>query len=131
MPGIPTWLWGKPSTCQCRRPRFDPWVGKIPWRRKRQPTPVFLPGKSHGHRSLAGYSPLGHKVSDTTELLRTLTLTHTHTHTHTLSHTLTHTLSLTHMHTHTHTHTCTHTHTHTLSLTHTLTHTHTHTLTQI
>ena len=36
---------------------FDPWVGKIPWRRKWQPTPVFLPGKSHGQRSLAGYSP--------------------------------------------------------------------------
>ena len=36
---------------------FDPWVGKIPWRRKWQPTPVFLPGKSHGERSLAGYSP--------------------------------------------------------------------------
>ena len=39
---------------QCRRPRLDPWVGKIPWRRERQPTPVFLPGKSHGQRSLAG-----------------------------------------------------------------------------
>ena len=46
---------------QCGRPGFDPWVGKIPWRWKRQPTPVFLPGKSHGHRSLAGYSPWGHK----------------------------------------------------------------------
>ena len=39
----------------------DPWVGKIPWRRKWQPTPVILPGKSHGQRSLAGYSPRGHK----------------------------------------------------------------------
>ena len=38
-----------------RRPRFDPWVRKIPWRRKWQPTPVFLPGKSHGWRSLVGY----------------------------------------------------------------------------
>ena len=76
-----------------QRWRFDPWAGKIPCRRKWQPTPVFLPGKSHGHRSLAGYSPWGHKVSDTTELLRTLTLTHTHTHTH----------SHTHSHTHTHT----------------------------
>ena len=37
--------------------RFDPWVGKIPWRRAGQPTPVFLPGESHGQRSLAGYSP--------------------------------------------------------------------------
>ena len=41
---------------QCRRCRFDSWVGKIPWRRKWQPTPVFLPGDSHGQRSLAGYS---------------------------------------------------------------------------
>ena len=36
---------------------LDPWVGKIPWRRAQQPTPVFLPGESHGHRSLVGYSP--------------------------------------------------------------------------
>ena len=40
---------------------FDPWVRKIPWRRKWQPTPVFLPGKSHGQRNLVGYSPWGHK----------------------------------------------------------------------
>jgi len=39
-----------------------PWVRKIPWRRKWQPTPVFLPAKSHGERSLAGYSPWGHKI---------------------------------------------------------------------
>ena len=52
---------------QCRRPGFDPWVGKIPWRRKWQPTPVFLPGKSHGWRSLVGYCPWGHKESDMTE----------------------------------------------------------------
>ena len=45
---------GKESAYQCRRPRFNPWVGKIPWRRKWQPTPVFLPRKSHGHRSLVG-----------------------------------------------------------------------------
>ena len=48
-------------THQCERLRFDPWVGKIPWRRKWQPTPVFLPGKSHGQRSLEGYSPGGCK----------------------------------------------------------------------
>ena len=48
------------------RATFSPWVGKIPWRRKWQPTPVFLPGKFHGQRSLAGYSPWGHKESDTT-----------------------------------------------------------------
>ena len=46
-------------------PGFDPWVGKIPWRRKWQPSPVFLPGKSHRQRSLAGYSSWGHKESDT------------------------------------------------------------------
>ena len=49
------------------RPGFDPWVGKIPWRRKWQPTPVFLPGKSQGWRSLAGYSPWGLKELDSTE----------------------------------------------------------------
>ena len=43
------------------RPRFDPWVGKIPWRRKWQPTPVFLPGELHGQRRMAGYGPWGHK----------------------------------------------------------------------
>ena len=48
---------------------FDPWVGKIPWRRKRRPTPVFLPGEFHGQRSLAGYSPWGCKELDTTEWL--------------------------------------------------------------
>ena len=49
------------------RLRFNPWVGKIPWRRAWQPTPVFLPGESHGQRSLVGYSPWGCKESDTTE----------------------------------------------------------------
>ena len=47
--------------------QVDPWVGKIPWRRKWQPTPVFLPEKSHGQRSLVGYSPWGRKESDATE----------------------------------------------------------------
>ena len=51
--GLPWWLSGKESTYQCRRPGFDPWVGKIPWRRKWQLTPVFLPGKSHEQRSLS------------------------------------------------------------------------------
>ena len=54
---------------QCRRPGFDPWVGKIPWRRAWQPTPRFLPGESHGQRSLAGYGSWGRKESDTTERL--------------------------------------------------------------
>ena len=57
--GLPWWLSGKDSACQCRRCQFPPWVGKIPWRRKWQPTPVFLPGKSNRQRSLAGYSPWG------------------------------------------------------------------------
>ena len=52
---------------QCRRPRFHPWVRKIPWRRKWQPTPVFLPGECYGQRSLAGYSSWGRKELDTTE----------------------------------------------------------------
>ena len=53
--GLPRWLRGKELACQCRRREFDPWVGKIRWRRKWQPTPVFLPGKSHGQRHLAGH----------------------------------------------------------------------------
>ena len=60
---------GKSVCLQCGRPGFNPWVGKIPWRRKWQPIPVFLPGKFHGQRSLAGYSPWGRKESDTTERL--------------------------------------------------------------
>ena len=50
---VPWWLSGK-EFCQCRRRGFDPWVGKIPWRKKWQPMPVLLPGKSHGQRSLVG-----------------------------------------------------------------------------
>ena len=60
---------GKQSICQCRRPGFPLWVSKIPWRRGWQPTPVFLPGESHGYRSLVGYSPWGYTESDTTERL--------------------------------------------------------------
>ena len=55
--GFPGSSDGKKSACWCRRPGFYPWVGKIPWRRKRQPTLVFLAGKSHGQRDLEGYSP--------------------------------------------------------------------------
>ena len=68
--GFPGGASGKEPACQCRRYkrcRFDPWVGKIPWKRKWQPTLVFLPGESHGLRSLAGYSPQGRKESDTTK----------------------------------------------------------------
>ena len=77
--GLPCWLIGKESTCQCRRCEFDLWVGrrcefdlwvrKISWRRKWQPTPVFLFGKSHGRRSLVGYSTWGHQELDTAEWL--------------------------------------------------------------
>ena len=66
------WCSGKDSVCQCRRHKrlgFHPWVGKIPWRRAWQPIPGFLPGESHGQKSLRGYSPWDHKESDTTEWL--------------------------------------------------------------
>ena len=53
--GLPSWLSVvKKSACQCRRHGFDPCIGKSPWRRKVQPTLIFLPGKSHGQRSLVG-----------------------------------------------------------------------------
>ena len=70
---------GKEATCQRRRHKrhqFDLWVRKLPWRRKWQPTPVFLPRNFHGQESLAGYGPQGHKESDMTE--------RTHAHTHSL-----------------------------------------------
>jgi len=61
---------GKEPACKSKRHKrhgFDPWVGKIPWKRAWQPIPEFLPGESHGQRRLAGYSPWGHKELDTTE----------------------------------------------------------------
>ena len=64
---FPRWLSGKESICQCRRHKLNPWIGKIPWRRKWQTTPVFLPGESHRQRSLVGYSPWGCNHSDMTE----------------------------------------------------------------
>ena len=76
--GLPQWLSGKPCEAylgirqqlrrQCKRQRFSPWNRKIPWRRARQPTPVFVPRESHGQRSLAGYSLYGHKESETTQV---------------------------------------------------------------
>ena len=75
--GFPGGAVGKESVCQYRRDKrhgFDPWVRKIPWRRKWQPIPVFLPVKSHGQRNLAAYSPQGCKELDTTEQLRTHTV---------------------------------------------------------
>ena len=68
--GLPRRLSGKESTYHCRRHRrceFYPWVRKIPWKRKWQPSPVFLPGESHGQRSLVGCNPWGPKELDTTE----------------------------------------------------------------
>ena len=55
------------ANSRCKRSGFDPWVGKIPWRRRWQPTPGFLPGESQGQRSLAGYSPRGRNDSDMAE----------------------------------------------------------------
>ena len=89
---------GKGSTCQCRRCKrcgFNPWVRKIPWRRKWYPTPVFLPEKFHGQRTLGGYSTWVAKSQTQ--------LSGQHIHTHTLIHSHTH--SQTNSHTHTHSHT--------------------------
>ena len=64
------WHSGKEYACHCRRCKrcgFNPWVRKTPWRRKWQPTPVFLPEKPHGQRSLVGYTPRDHKESDMIE----------------------------------------------------------------
>ena len=69
--GFPGGAGDRELTCQCKRhmrSRFNPWVGKILWRRAWQPTLVFLPGESHGQRSLSGYSPWDHKALDTTEV---------------------------------------------------------------
>ena len=62
MLGFPGGVSGKEPTCHCRRHkqcRCSPWVGKVPWRRAQQPTPVFLPGESLGQRNLAGYTSIG------------------------------------------------------------------------
>ena len=60
--GFSWWQSGKEHTCQCRRCGFNPWVREIPWRRKWQPTPVILPGRSHAQRILVGYSLWGRKI---------------------------------------------------------------------
>ena len=57
--GVPGGASDKESACQCRRRGFDPWVEEIPWRRKWQPTPIFLPGKSHGQREPGGLWSIG------------------------------------------------------------------------
>ena len=71
--GLPCGLRWERVHLPCRRPRFSPWIRKIPWRRKWQPTPVLFPGESHGHRGPAGCTPWGRKKADTTEWL---TLSH-------------------------------------------------------
>ena len=68
--GFPWWLRQYRIRLQCGRPGFNPWFGKIPWRREWQAIPVSLPGEFHGQRSLAGYSPWGCKESDMTEWLQ-------------------------------------------------------------
>ena len=68
MGGLPGGASGKEPNCQRRRHGFRPWVGKIPWRRKWQPTPEFLPGEFHGQRSLVGYGPQDRKELDMTEV---------------------------------------------------------------
>ena len=72
--GFPGGTDDKEPACQgrrCKRRGFDPWVRKIPWRRVRQPTPVFLPQEFYGQRNLAGCSPWGLKELNTTEQLST------------------------------------------------------------
>ena len=61
------WLRRSRISLQCRRPGFDPWIRKVPWKREWLPTPIFLPGEFYGQKSLAGYSPWGHKELDITE----------------------------------------------------------------
>ena len=81
--GLPRWHSAEEPTGQCRRHRrgrFDPWVMMIPWRRKWQPTSVFLPGKFQGQTSLEDYS--GATKSQTQLSTRVRACTHTHTHTH-------------------------------------------------
>ena len=75
--GLPRWFSGKESACQYRRHGLNPWMRKIPWRRKWQYIPVFLAGKSHGQRSLACYSPWHHK-----RVGHDLAIKQQHTHTH-------------------------------------------------
>ena len=68
--GLPRWYSGKEFACHCRsckRCMFNPWIRKIPWRKKWKPTPVFLPRKFQGQRNLADYSPWGCKELDMTE----------------------------------------------------------------
>ena len=74
--GLSRWHSGNKSACQHRSLEghgFNPWVGKIPWKRKGQPNPVFCTGESHGQRSLVGYCPWDHKESDRTKATQYIT----------------------------------------------------------
>ena len=80
--GFPGGISGKELVCQCKRHTrrgFDPWARKISWRRTWQPTPIFVPGESHGQRILVGYSPWGLKELDMTEAMLRCVRAHTHT----------------------------------------------------
>ena len=78
--GLPRWLRGKESACNAGDlgsvPGCSPWIGKIPWRRKWQSTPAFLPRESQGPRSLVGYSPWRHKESALAKRLSRFTFFH-------------------------------------------------------
>ena len=79
--GHPRWCSGKVPSYECRRRKrlgFGPWDGMIPWRRSWQPTPVFLPGESHGQSNLVGYSSWDHKESDITEVTEHLSGSQNH-----------------------------------------------------
>ena len=82
VPGLPWWLRWLRIQLQCGSPGFDPWVGKISWRREWLPTPIFLPGEFHGPRSLAAYSPCGCRESDMTKRLSPHTNLYTNGNTH-------------------------------------------------
>ena len=69
--GFPRGSDGKESACNSGEPGFNPWIGKIPWRREWQPTLIFLPGESHGQRSLSGCSSYSGKELDTAEATNT------------------------------------------------------------
>ena len=65
--GLPWWLRWRKNLPTMQETQFNPWIGKIPWRREYLPIPVFLPGDSLAQRNLVGYSPFGHRESDMTE----------------------------------------------------------------
>ena len=78
--GFPWWLSSNEPACQWRSYGFDPWIGKVPWRREWQPTLVFLPGKSHGQRKLVIYRPWGCKRAGHNWVTKTTTTTYKFIH---------------------------------------------------